>query len=66
MVFGPVPRGYAHALPKKMRRAALVSALSARCGEGAITVVDALEVTGFKTRGSSQPSRAWGWPASRC
>ena len=28
VVFGPVPRGHSHKLPKKMRRAALLSALS--------------------------------------
>jgi large subunit ribosomal protein L4 len=49
-VFGPVPRGYAHSLPKKVRRAALVSALSTRFAEDAITVVDGLELEGFRTR----------------
>jgi large subunit ribosomal protein L4 len=49
-VFGPVPRSYAHALPKKVRRAALRGALSLRRSEGAITVVDALDVPEFKTR----------------
>lgn len=49
-VFGPVPRGYAHKLPKKVRRAALLSALSQRLQEQALTVVDDLQVEGFKTR----------------
>jgi large subunit ribosomal protein L4 len=49
-VFGPVPRSYAHALPKKVRRAALRGALSLRSAEGAITVVDALNLPEFKTR----------------
>jgi len=49
-VFGPVPRSYEHKLPKKVRSAALRSALSLRCGEGAITVVDALPLDEFKTR----------------
>jgi large subunit ribosomal protein L4 len=49
-VFGPVPRSYEHKLPKKVRSAALRSALSLRCGEGAITVVDALPLEEFKTR----------------
>lgn len=49
-MFGPVPRGHGHKLPKKVRRAALRSGLSARLQEGVITVVDALEVEEFKTR----------------
>jgi large subunit ribosomal protein L4 len=49
-VFGPVPRKHGHALSKKTRRAALISALSARLAEGAITVVDALELDEFKTK----------------
>jgi large subunit ribosomal protein L4 len=50
VVFGPVPRSHAFELPKKVRRAALRSALSARAREGAITVVDALPVEPAKTR----------------
>jgi len=49
-VFGPVPRDYAHKIPKKMRRAALTSALTQWLGEGAITVVDDLAVDEYKTR----------------
>lgn len=50
VVFGPVPRSYGHALPKKVRRAALRGALSARLGEGRVTVVDAIEIEEFKTK----------------
>lgn len=50
VVFGPVPRDYSHKLPKKVRRAALTSALSQRLQEGAITVVDELEMDEFKTQ----------------
>ena len=49
-VFGPVPRSYAHRLNKKMRRAALRSALSLRLGEQAIIVVEELPVDEFKTK----------------
>jgi large subunit ribosomal protein L4 len=48
-VFGPVPRGYGHKLPKKVRAAALRSALSLRQSEGAITAVDAMALTEYKT-----------------
>lgn len=50
VVFGPVPRGYAHKLPKKVRSAALRSALSQRLQEEALTVVDDLQVEGYKTK----------------
>jgi large subunit ribosomal protein L4 len=48
-VFGPVPRGHGHKLPKKVRAAALRAALSLRHSEGAITVVDSLELDAYKT-----------------
>src|SRR5215468_5039561 len=50
VVFGPVPRSYEHSLSKKVRRAALRGALSLRQQEGAITVIDELALSGFKTR----------------
>jgi large subunit ribosomal protein L4 len=50
VAFGPVPRHHGHKLPKKMRRAALVSALTQWLDEGAITIVDELELDEYKTR----------------
>jgi large subunit ribosomal protein L4 len=50
VVFGPVPRGYAHKLPKKMRRAALLSALSQQIQESALTVVEDLELENYNTK----------------
>jgi large subunit ribosomal protein L4 len=50
VVFGPVPRSYEHSLSKKVRRAALRGALSLRQQEGAITVVDELALSEFKTQ----------------
>ena len=50
MVFGPVPRSYEHSVPKKVRRAALRGALSLRQEEGAITVVDEIELPEIKTK----------------
>jgi large subunit ribosomal protein L4 len=49
-VFGPVPRSHEFSLPKKVRRAALRSALSQRLSEGAVRVLDALALDGFSTR----------------
>jgi large subunit ribosomal protein L4 len=47
---GPRPRKYTKKMPKKMRRAALRSALSAKAAEDAIVVVDRLEMDAPKTR----------------
>ena len=49
-MFGPVPRSYDQALPKKVRGAALRSALSHRFAEGEIKVVKELAVDGYKTQ----------------
>ncbi len=50
VVFGPVSRSYEHSLPKKVRGAALRSALSHRLAEGDITLVDSIGLDDFKTQ----------------
>lgn len=47
---GPQPRTYTQKMPRKMRRAALRSALSAKALENQIVVVDALEMETPKTK----------------
>jgi large subunit ribosomal protein L4 len=47
---GPVPRDYRQRMPRKMRRAALRSALSAKAGEGQIVVLDELRIEAPKTK----------------
>ncbi|MBX5475849.1 MAG: 50S ribosomal protein L4 [Clostridia bacterium] len=42
VVFGPHPRDYRLSIPKKMRRRALASALSARASDGGVVVVEGL------------------------
>ncbi len=49
-VFGPVPRDYSYAMPRKARAAALRSALTQRLNEGALKVVDAFVVMAPKTK----------------
>jgi large subunit ribosomal protein L4 len=49
-VHTPHPRDYTQAMPKKMRRAALRSALSAKAAEASIVVVDQLALPEPKTR----------------
>lgn len=50
IVHGPTPRDYRHDMPQKMRRAAFLSALSAKAEAGQVRVVDSLEVTEVSTR----------------
>jgi large subunit ribosomal protein L4 len=50
IVFGPEPRSYRKAMPKKMRRSALRSALSARVADDAVVVVDEIRLDGISTR----------------
>lgn len=49
-VFGPTPRSYAYALPRKMRRGALRAALVQQMTDGGLTVVDRLEIAETKTK----------------
>jgi large subunit ribosomal protein L4 len=49
-VFGPHPRDFAYNLPRKVRRQALISALSRRLAENGVVVVDRLELPEVKTR----------------
>lgn len=49
-VFGPKPRSYAKATPKKVRQGALRSALSLRAKEQRLVVLDNLELPEIKTK----------------
>lgn len=48
VVFGPKPRDYSQRLPKKMRKAALRSALADKAGDGRVFILDGY--TGEKTK----------------
>ena len=50
VVFGPQPRDYGYRMPKKKRRAALISALSMRAAEGKLFVVDAFSLDAPRTK----------------
>jgi large subunit ribosomal protein L4 len=50
VVFGPHPRSYAQRLPRRMKRAALVGALTAKLDDGAIRVVDGFGLEGPRTK----------------
>jgi large subunit ribosomal protein L4 len=53
-VFGPQPRSYEYALPRKVERGALRAALAQKLGEGAVTVVDALTASEAKTKAAAE------------
>ncbi|HET9488507.1 MAG TPA: 50S ribosomal protein L4 [Methylomirabilota bacterium] len=48
--FGPTPRTYEQQMPRTMRRQALRAAVAAKIAAGELSVVDALNVTGGKTK----------------
>ncbi|MBQ0137857.1 MAG: 50S ribosomal protein L4 [Kurthia sp.] len=50
IVFGPTPRSYAYKLPKKVRRLALKSVLSAKVADSELVVLDALALAAPKTK----------------
>jgi large subunit ribosomal protein L4 len=50
VVFGPKPRDYSYSLPKKVRRAALKSALSLKVKEGKLLIVENLNLEEIKTK----------------
>lgn len=58
--FGPLPRTYTKAMPKKMHRAALRSALSVKAGAGQIVVLDGLRMSEAKTKQAVQMIKALG------
>jgi large subunit ribosomal protein L4 len=58
--FGPLPRTYVKAMPKKMHRAALRSALSVKAGAGQIVVLDGLSLQEPKTAVAAKMFKALG------
>jgi large subunit ribosomal protein L4 len=50
IIFGPHPRSYAKALPKKMRHLAMRSVLSSRTSDASLTIVDSFTLENPKTK----------------
>lgn len=61
-VFGPRPRNYDYAMPRKARKKALRSALSLRLKEQKLIVLDDFAVDGGKTRNVARALAALGAP----
>ena len=59
-VFGPPPRSYEYALPRKVERGALRAALAQKLGDGVVTVVDALTVSEVKTKAAAEMLKGLG------
>jgi len=53
-VFGPQPRSYDYALPKKVERGALRAALAQKMKDGALVVVDTLSAGEVKTKAAAE------------
>jgi len=58
ITFGPKPRNYRQAMPKKMRRLALRCALSAKARDGEMTVLDSLTLDEPKSKEMAQILKA--------
>jgi large subunit ribosomal protein L4 len=63
-VFGPHPRDYSYTVPKKVRRAALASALSLRAQEKKLVVLDKLTFDAPKTKQLVGILKALGAPSA--
>ncbi len=61
VVFGPHVRDHSHSLPKKVRRLALKSALSAKQKEGRLVVIDTAALKAAKTRDLAKQLDKLGW-----
>jgi large subunit ribosomal protein L4 len=60
VVFPPTPRDYSFALPKKVAKGALREALAFKVQAGALRVVDALSLSGVKTKAASSMLKGLG------
>jgi large subunit ribosomal protein L4 len=53
-VFGPQPRSYGYALPRKVKRGGLVAALAQKIQDGSLVVIDALSVAEGRTKAAAE------------
>ena len=61
VIFGPTPRSHDFDLPKKVRRLALKSALSAKQAAGRLVVLDDAKLASPKTKDLATRLKALGW-----
>ena len=65
-MFGPQPRSYDFALPKKVERGALRAALAEKLQAGALVVVDALAAAEVKTKAAVELLKRLGVDGKAC
>lgn len=63
-VFGPVVRSHAHDLPKKVRKLALKTALSAKQADGKLVVLDSAKLKEAKTGALAKSLKSLGWKSA--
>jgi len=63
VVHGPVVRDHGYSLPKKVRRAGLISALSAKAAEGKLVILD-IAAGETKTAALAAKVKALGWSSA--
>ena len=63
-IFGPQLRDHAHKLPKKVRKLALKSALSAKQADGKLSIVDSLDLGSAKTGVLAARIARLGWSST--
>jgi large subunit ribosomal protein L4 len=61
VIFGPTPRSHAFDLPKKVRKLALKTALSAKQADGKLIVLDGVELKDGKTKEVVKRFEKLGW-----
>ena len=61
IVFGPQTRDHSHELPKKVRKLALATALSAKQAEGKLVILDEAKLSAPKTADLVKKLTALGW-----
>lgn len=61
VVFGPIVRDHGHSLPKKVRRMALRTALSAKRDEGRLIVIEEAAIKDAKTKVLAKTISTLGW-----
>ncbi len=61
VAFGPVLRDHAHGLPKKVRKLALKTALSAKQAEGKLVVLESAKADSAKTKDLAKALDKMGW-----
>ena len=64
VAFGPVPRSHAHSLPKKVRRQALLSALSSKQADGKLVILEAAKAKTAKTSDLAKKVQKLGWQSA--